>query len=96
MYELNSGAIALAEQLRKKAEGLPSFQVKQWQKRGRILRTRGDDALVVSAKRKTEAALSLVNERGRKRKQEFNQKMEYVIEEQEAQRRKRILQRLEF
>ena len=96
MYELNSGAIALAEQLRKKAQGLPIFQIKEYQERARILRTRADDALVVSAKRKTQAALSLVNERGRKRKEEFNQKMEYVIEWQEAQRRKKILQSLRF
>ncbi len=96
MYELNSGAIALAEQLRQKAQGLPSFQIKQWQERGRILRTRGDDALISEAERKTEAALSLQNEIARKKKEEFEGKVEAIIEEQEAQKRERILQRLEL
>ena len=96
MYELTSGAVALAQQLRNKARGLPVFQTKEWQKRGRVLRTRADAALITEAGRKTEAALGLVNERGRKRTQAFNEKMEYVVEEQEAQRREKILQRLEL
>ncbi len=94
MYELNSGAIALAEQLRKKAQGLPTFQIKEYQERARILRTRGDDALIVSAKRKTEAALMLQNETARKKKEQFERKFEAIIEQQEAQKRERILQSL--
>lgn len=96
MYQLTSGALALAEQLRQKAQGLPTFQIKEYQERARILRTKEDANLTVEAKRKTKAALSLQNETARKKKQEFNQKMENIIEEQEAQRRKKILQRLEL
>ncbi len=96
MYELNSGAVALAQQIRNNAHPLPSFQIKEYQKRATILRTRADAVLITQAERNTRAALSLVNERGRKRKQEFNQKMEYVIEWQEAQRREKILQGLGF
>lgn len=95
-YEFKSGQIALLEQLRQKAQPLPSFQIPEHQERARILRTREDKNLTIEAERKIQAALSLQNEIARKKEKEFEEKVWSVVEKQEAQRRENILQGLKL
>lgn len=94
MYKLDSGIIALREQIRRKALPPPQDQIPIHQIRATELRIAGDATIQAEARKRQRAARMLVNEVARKREEAINEKIDQFGELKQDRERQVILRNL--
>lgn len=95
MYKLNSGFLALREQIRRNALPKPEDQIPVHKRRATFLRMEGDDIISHETVRRMHAARRLANETARKTRENVELKLEYLEEQEEAKRRAKMLKMLQ-